>query len=200
MRAFTHLCQKANISLFDDTITLYPKLNGNTHTETVIDFSTLNSICVQVGCVYKEVRKTISLQEDNLGIKRYINRDDPLHARYHMDNFTMDDRHYHAQFAKTIDKSKLIEILTAFVKYDVLSSAEKESFIKAYDVASELESEALKVASETVALKTSSPLIPDKTSNFFASFFATKATTPLQAKNTTEMISSMCTMLKILLK
>ena len=197
MRAFTHLCQKANISLFDDTITLYPKLNGNTHTETVIDFSTLNSICIQVGCVYKEVREAISTHADNLGIKRFIHRDDPLHARYHMDNFTMDDKHYHAQFAKTIDKLKLIEILTAFVKYDLLSSTEKESFIEAYEIASELESEALKVASETAVLKTSAPPQPAQKSNFFASFFATKATSPLQAKNTTEIISSICYMLKV---
>jgi hypothetical protein len=198
MRAFTHLCQKANISLFNDTITLYPKLNGNTHTETVIDYETLSSVCIQVGCVYEEAHEAISPRADRLGIKRFIHRDDPDHAQYHMDKFTMDDMHYHAQFAKTIDKLKLIEILTAFVKYDLLSSAEKESFISAYDLANELEFEALKVASKTVALKTSASPAPAHASKFFASFFATSVTNPLHAKNTTEMISSMCIMLKVL--
>ncbi|AHE68299.1 hypothetical protein Loa_02769 [Legionella oakridgensis ATCC 33761 = DSM 21215] len=31
MRAFTHLCEKVNISLFNDTITLYPKKRWQIH-------------------------------------------------------------------------------------------------------------------------------------------------------------------------
>ena len=151
MRAFTQLCQKANFSLFNDAITIYPKPDGRTHTELMFDWSKSEQISVEVECFPQKVEKEVMRHTGELGIKRFVHHRDLDHGQYHLDGFSMDDFHIHVQFATTIDAPKLQKILNAFVKYGFLSQDENTSFIAAYAEANELEEARPRSASESRA-------------------------------------------------
>lgn len=134
MVAFTQLCKKVNISVYNDTITLYPnqylvksyKLNQNNELETHTTLIT-----------YKEVINLLRYHGDELKIKEYVERDMPIHARYHKDSFSEDTEHYHLRFKKAISRNTLIKILNLFERYDLVSADEKSDCLGSYDAAEE---------------------------------------------------------------
>lgn len=117
-KAFTHLCKKINLSLYDDTITIYLKDDNQ---------DDIDNFC------------TTAI---NLNASHYVNRYNSKHNLYHQDNFDKKSRHTHAQFENTIDIKKLREILSILEKAALITSQEHNSFIKAYHEANPLPDDA----------------------------------------------------------
>lgn len=116
MTAFTHLCKKANISLHDNTITLYPKRKGTK----------------KIG-YYPEVSRA-SRHHAELGKKvTFIRRKDVGHDHFHQDVFDRENQHFHMQFERTIDEPDLRDILDFLLRHKVITSQEKESFLKDFN-------------------------------------------------------------------
>ncbi|HAT8179138.1 TPA: hypothetical protein JA361_06585 [Legionella pneumophila] len=139
-KAFTHLCKKVNLSLYNDTLTVYPKSSVlpkpiQVRSELDLLFVLLFS---QMDCNSAQVDQFFMMRKSELGVYRFIHRDDSDHDLYHQDDFSMDDNHYHAQFDKTIDESKLENILGILEKHSLISSEEHVSFIEAYHKANTL--------------------------------------------------------------
>ncbi|HAT1772528.1 TPA: hypothetical protein RG395_001456 [Legionella pneumophila] len=139
-KAFTHLCKKVNLSLYNDTLTVYPK--SSVLPKPIQIRSELDLLMVllfsQMDCNSAQVDKFFMMRSNELGVYRFIHRDDHDHDLYHQDEFSMDDNHYHAQFDKTIDESKLENILGILEKHSLISSEEHTSFIDAYHKANTL--------------------------------------------------------------
>ncbi|MCW8400196.1 hypothetical protein OQJ26_15535 [Legionella sp. PATHC038] len=141
-KAFTHLCKKVNLSLYNDTLTVYPKpdLSKSLPLPPVKNELSLLFLLLfsQMDCVSAEVDHFFMERKNELGVYRFVHRDDPDHYLYHQDNFKMDDNHYHAQFSISIDEKKLDSILSTFEKYSIISTDEHTRFIKAYHDANTL--------------------------------------------------------------
>ncbi|KTC79999.1 hypothetical protein Lche_2019 [Legionella cherrii] len=135
-KAFTHLCKKVNLSLYNDTLTVYPKpdLSKSLPLPPVKDELSLLFLLLfsQMDCVSAEVDHFFMERKNELGVYRFVHRDDPDHYLYHQDSFKMDDNHYHAQFSVSIDEKKLDSILTTFEKYSIISNEEHTRFLQAY--------------------------------------------------------------------
>ncbi|VEB37644.1 Uncharacterised protein [Legionella sainthelensi] len=137
-KAFTHLCKNVNLSLYDNTLTIYSKSKISLppiRTELDLLMVLLFS---QMDCVSAQINDMFDMAKNELGVYRFVHRDDIDHDLYHQDNFNMEDSHYHAQFAKTIDEMKLEDILGILEKHALISSGEHASFIKAYHEANTL--------------------------------------------------------------
>jgi hypothetical protein len=144
LRAFTHLCSKVNISLFGDTITIYPKKNGKKSTNILKlerNPGEWLSIIGTVKCEFPEIKLVLKYhgsQLKSLGHIRNVRHEDPSHFLYHLDDLSLDDTHYHLKFKK-INRSILEGILTIFVECQVISPEEKESILKAFTKANVIE-------------------------------------------------------------
>ncbi|CAM3032517.1 Uncharacterised protein [Legionella steigerwaltii] len=141
-KAFTHLCKKVNLSLYDNTLTVYPKPDRTkspslpqAQNELELLFLLLFS---KMDCVSAEVNDFFMTRQNELGVYRFVHRDDADHYLYHQDGFKMDDDHYHAQFAISINEGKLDSILGTLEKYSIISPEEHTSFVKAYHDANTL--------------------------------------------------------------
>ncbi|MCP0914272.1 MULTISPECIES: hypothetical protein [Legionella] len=141
MKAFTHLCKKVNLSIFNDTLTVYPTKNGNTSLE-LFELDTGEKVWNEVDCLHSEFDDVALAndeeEENELGVIRYVERADPNHADYHQDSFPLSDPHYHLQFKAPIDQKKLADILSVLLKYHVLSSEEATSLSHAFQQANSL--------------------------------------------------------------
>lgn len=143
MRAFTQLCEKVNISFYNDTITLYPNKNGMKK-NVVRQFEkegTTQFVLCEKEMKYRETRKLMHLDNelDRLGVSAFIHATDTNHALYHNDDFDQDHVHYHAQFSDTIDEQMLEKILHIFVENSLISFKEKERCLEAFKSASIVE-------------------------------------------------------------
>ncbi|HAT1721179.1 hypothetical protein SCZ71_10755 [Legionella pneumophila serogroup 1] len=139
-KAFTHLCKKVNLSLYNDTLTVYPK--SSALPKPIQIRSELDLLMVllfsQMDCNSAQVDQFFMMRSNELGVYRFIHRDDSDHDLYHQDEFSMDDNHYHAQFDKAIDEIKLENILGILEKHSLISSEEHVNFIEAYHKANTL--------------------------------------------------------------
>ncbi|WP_454781168.1 hypothetical protein [Legionella sp. WA2022007384] len=132
-KAFTHLCKKVNLSLYDNTLTVYPKPDLQKLPPVKDELSLLFLLLFsKMDCVSAEVDTFFMERANELGVYRFVHRDDLDHYLYHQDGFQMDDNHYHAQFAISIDERKLDSILDILQKYSIISEDEHTSFVKAY--------------------------------------------------------------------
>ncbi|APF02254.1 Uncharacterised protein [Legionella pneumophila] len=173
-KAFTHLCKKVNLSLYNDTLTVYPK--SSVLPKPIQIRSELDLLMVllfsQMDCNSAQVDQFFMMRSNELGVYRFIHRDDHDHDLYHQDEFSMDDNHYHAQFDKTIDESKLENILGILEKHSLISSEEHVSFIDAYHKANALPEDMpklettvpspLPVSSPSVHSGTKRPVVKEK--------------------------------------
>ncbi|KTC83754.1 hypothetical protein [Legionella cincinnatiensis] len=168
-KAFTHLCKNVNLSLYDNTLTVYTKSKMSfppIRTELDLLMVLLFS---QMDCVSAQIDKMFDMRKNELGVYRFVHRDDNDHNLYHQDNFNMEDNHYHAQFSKTIDEIKLEDILGILEKHTLITAEEHESFLKAYHEANTLpldvpssKKEVVKEESEVVKGITPSEKLPVK--------------------------------------
>ncbi|KTD08985.1 hypothetical protein Lgra_2220 [Legionella gratiana] len=139
-KAFTHLCKNVNLSLYDNTLTVYPKSKLPPLPPIRDEFSLLMVLLFsQMDCMSARINDMFDMRKNELGVYRFVHRDDLDHYLYHQDTFSMDDNHYHAQFEKTIDELKLEDILSILEKHALISSEEHESFVKAYHEANTLD-------------------------------------------------------------
>lgn len=122
MRAFTHLCNKVNISIFNDGITLYP-----------LDTSNKNEVLNVVEAFYNYRHDSFGAKMDlGVELKGIVDQKDPGHDSYHQDNLSSDKTHYHIKFADTLDEEKLDKILAFMVKKELISKEEKDGFMVDY--------------------------------------------------------------------
>ena len=154
-KAFTHLCKNVNLSLYNDTLTVYPK-SSFTPPPVSIDPSNLNKLndhdvmnflmtvlFSEMDCMSAKVGRALTMEQNELGIYRFVHRDDPDHNLYHQDTFDLDNSHYHAQFRATIDELKLEAILAILQKHSLITLAEHNSFLNAYHTVNPLPHDAL---------------------------------------------------------
>ncbi|KTD06848.1 hypothetical protein Ljam_1043 [Legionella jamestowniensis] len=91
-------------------------------------------VITEVETYYDEVDR---LSNEVLAIKlegaRFIQREDEKHDSYHNDEYDAEETHHHLQFPYPIDGSKLNLLLKVLEEYQVLSSAEREMFLAAYE-------------------------------------------------------------------
>ncbi|WP_019215496.1 hypothetical protein [Legionella tunisiensis] len=150
-KTFTHLCEKVNLSLFDNTLTVYPKQNRSFKPNNNRFFqssSNMNYTNVRVGVLFMKYGK-------ELGIDRFVHRGDPDHYLLHQDSFRPEDNHYHWMFAETIDESKLNEILDTLEGYALITSQEHNRCMRDYQMANMLPD-----STETIKVSDASYLIP----------------------------------------
>ena len=121
---FTQLCAKANFSLFGNTLTIYPKLNG----------VPLNERDLRAD----EANKELNQAWQHLGKKYCILRNHPRHGLLHQDSLTRENWHTHIEFEEVIDENKLTQILNEFVKVSFITEQEKNRFIKTFKQANQL--------------------------------------------------------------
>ncbi|PWY54792.1 hypothetical protein DGG96_14920 [Legionella qingyii] len=155
-KAFTHLCKKVNLSLYNDTLTVYPKpsLQQSSLPPVKDELSLLFLLLFsKMNCVSAEVNNFFMHRSNELGVYRFVHRDDADHYLYHQDDFEMEDDHYHAQFAIAINEGKLDSILDVLQKYSIISEEEHKSFVKAYH-------EANAIPKEDLATKQTSVVTP----------------------------------------
>ncbi|WP_348645842.1 hypothetical protein [Legionella maioricensis] len=139
-KAFTHLCEKINLSLYDNTLTVYSKPTKSkapSQKDTKMDLLFL-LLFSEMGCESAEVDTIRMVLKNELGVYRFVHRQDSDHHLYHQDNFDMNVMHWHAQFKKTIDEVKLEDILGILEKNSLISAEEHISFMKAYHEANTL--------------------------------------------------------------
>ncbi|WP_131794858.1 hypothetical protein [Fluoribacter gormanii] len=155
-KAFTHLCKKVNLSLYNDTLTVYPKpsLQQSSLPPVKDELSLLFLLLFsKMNCSSAEVGNFFMQRSNELGVYRFVHREDADHYLYHQDDFEMEDDHYHAQFAITINEGKLDSILDVLQKYSIISEEEHKSFVKAYH-------EANTIPKEELATKQTSVVVP----------------------------------------
>jgi hypothetical protein len=121
--AFTQLCEKVNISIFDRTMTFYPKLNGVTQ--------------YYFRCSAESL-KPINDAWEKLGEKEEIYHYHERHKNLHKDNFSRNDWHGHIEFKGPLNEAKLNKILTEFIVTGLITADEKDRFIIAYRLANKL--------------------------------------------------------------
>ncbi|MBA2709163.1 MAG: hypothetical protein H0U57_01020 [Tatlockia sp.] len=126
MVAFTQLCEKVNISFYNDTITLYP----NTH---AVHYQN-NTFEVD----YEELIPFLNeLHQEEKSIKGVQSKDSD-HPLYHkQDDFNEKLTHYHVKFPEPINQKKLEQILDLALKHDLLTQLEREKTLDAYQVVSQ---------------------------------------------------------------
>lgn len=133
MRAFTQNCKKFNISLSDDAMTFYPQKTGikKRGIHRTLD---KQIVITEVETYYDEVDKlSDEVLATKLGGARFIQREDEKHDSYHSDEYNAEETHHHLQFPYPLDDFKLNHILKVLEEYEVLSSAEREMFLAAYE-------------------------------------------------------------------
>lgn len=121
---FTQLCAQVNFSLFGNTLTIYPKLNGVPLDERD----------------YRAYEATQKLNQawSSLGQKVCILRNYPTHGLLHQDQLTKEHWHTHVEFVEHIDENKLTQILNQFVLVTFITEQEKNRFIKTFREANKL--------------------------------------------------------------
>lgn len=137
-KAFSHICKKVKLSLYKNTLTIYPRRSSsinsnnplfknikvyvkkNTSLERVnnIDMSDIEQFCIE--------------HSDELGICRYGRSYDPDHDLYHQDGFNQEETHSHLQFYKDLDQSNLELALIGLEMHDFISEEERKSVMQAW--------------------------------------------------------------------
>ena len=127
-KIFTHFCRKINLSLLDNTLSIYPKqsrsfsqMNNRFHQLP----SSMNFTSFRVAVLFKT-------NKELLGITHVIGHTDPDVHLFHQNGFNHDDAHYHFMFEKTINESKLNEILDFLVVNDLITFQEHNRFLHDY--------------------------------------------------------------------
>lgn len=127
-KAFTHLCHKINISLFEDKLTIYIKLTSRTA-------KGLRENKIR-GKEFEEFCKSALI--DMMPV-RFVQRGASDHHSFHQDDFNIDTPHYHMHFMLGLNEAKLNVFLRRLVdQTTLLTSIERDSFISAYHLANEL--------------------------------------------------------------
>ena len=109
MAAFTHLCNKVNISLAHNTVTIYSKNNR----ELFISSHFFN--------------------KRNLNLTSVL-RESADHDYFHDDKFDKESMHYHLKFSFKMNEQKLSEILSVLIEINLISAAEKQRFLATYQI------------------------------------------------------------------
>lgn len=149
MRAFTHVCEKVNISLLEDMLTLYVKETGSHHVEYLSDSeysdvsndsndfnSDSSPIQFLMPCTYVEDDHPIFVNPgplDDLGLAGFMQEEDEGHDAYHQDEFNPDWQHYHIRFDSIITREKFSHIIDVFFSYEIISEDEKNNIMINYD-------------------------------------------------------------------
>lgn len=116
MPAFTHLCEKIDVSLAHNTLTIYPKTD--------------------------EVRQHLVIALSNPyipyalgGVPLYSAERDPSHHLYHDDG--MDDHlaHVHIRFPSEMTPQKLERLLQLFVNLQFMGPHERDGFLTSFEQA-----------------------------------------------------------------
>ena len=130
--AFTHLFNKINISLFDNTLTLYPKSISPRANNKQIDIIA-DILFPRNDRNNKQVRLFLDDNRWRLENPRFIRRRNKNHNKYHQDNFNGENIHYHIQFKKTIDKEKFEEILLLLEVDSIITKSERTICMQDFD-------------------------------------------------------------------
>lgn len=144
--------------MYDDTLTIYPKQIAfppvrNQHELLMV------TLFMQMNCSCARVSRMFDMRRDELGVYRFVSRNDDEHHLFHQDDFDMEEDHYHAQFSRTIDDVKLGQILSILERYNLITSEEHERFISAYRVANTIPAAEQLVQSTTVANEKAEPAL-----------------------------------------
>lgn len=128
-KAFTHLCQNINLSLYNNTLTIYAKLPELKALPLEPDELGYQLITSQM---YSLILRIKNLLMTHTEFYHLVTRDDSDHHLYHQDDFKMNNMHLHAKFKKSIDDTLLENILNIFERSAIISPEEHTSFMKTY--------------------------------------------------------------------
>lgn len=122
MRAFTHLCEKINISLMKDTLTIYPKNKS--------PFSMEMSLRV--------INAEAALKQ-SFDFKCFVLNFYQDHSNYHWDSFDRKNDHLHIQYSIVIDEFLFEECMTVLLDEALISPEEKGQLMATFHKANTLE-------------------------------------------------------------
>ncbi|CEK12021.1 hypothetical protein [Legionella hackeliae] len=141
-RAFSQLCKKANFSIFNDTLTIYVKPNGEYEERLILDHKIGGFRSVQEPCYYISERDKYTTERrlmDELGVIQWVKLEHDGHHLLHQDAFDREGRHSHAKFKKVIDEPFLIEIVEVLKRSGYISHEEETQFIDNFNLANRLD-------------------------------------------------------------
>lgn len=127
-KIFTHFCRKINLSLLDNTLSIYPKQSRSFNQRN----NRFHQLSSPTNFTSFRVAVLFKTNKEELGITRVVGHTDPDVHLFHQNGFNHDDDHYHYMFAKTINESKLNEILDFLVENDLITSQEHNRLLKDY--------------------------------------------------------------------
>lgn len=119
MKAFTHLCENVDISLMNDTITVYLK------SEDEFKRSDHRAIIQRLD------RHQFTLSTI-LQFERSVHQDDNDHELLHQDHFDRDKSHFHIKFNRPIDEDGFEAIMAFFEDSKLINVIEKNRIVSAY--------------------------------------------------------------------
>lgn len=149
MAALTTEFKLVNLSFIFDAITIYPTFEyyKNPNLRNCLDVALgecndlnfviklraneeptkeNNDFLRSLNCLMKD-------QKDQTGYQRIIRRNDDDHALYHRDNFKLNDSHWHIKFRNLLSKAQVKEVLSIFVRNQIMSESESDCFLKELD-------------------------------------------------------------------
>lgn len=136
MKAFTHFCRHINISIMNNTITVYYR-NSDWYSPLYNAMKELE-YNKERGCFY-----------------RFVQQYDEDHHLYHQDHFKRKKSHFHLNFyGHPIDEKRFEFIVGVFLERKIISSEEKDRLINAYRQANLLESEHVVYSKEEEKIET----------------------------------------------
>lgn len=118
MPAFTFLAQKANLSIYSDTITIYPK---SARVDDIMD-DIINTIDKQ----------TLNSGKNSIGHIGYVLSKDSDHSQYHQDHFDIKQTHRHLKIDRIIDVPELASILALLADAGMVTQKEKLNCLKEF--------------------------------------------------------------------
>lgn len=147
MPALTRACRYTKLSFYHDTFTLYPTFEYYQNPGLRNCLEAIAVDCGKLDFVIKFlpdqtptkenlefVKGLTELKQDHAEFDRYVRRVDPDHWLYHKDTYHYDDSHWHIKFKSILTRAQLSLILNIFAKHQILSSQEKEAYLKDYDL------------------------------------------------------------------
>lgn len=149
MPAFTFEGSAIKLSINYDSITFYSKSmlddskscdDKNIQRPTTTTITLMLTACSQISFILSEPSDSlddatiaIAAKGDKPDYQRNVYRDDNDHALYHEDQFSKDDPHYHLKFKGQITRNKIVTVLDILLQHQLMSAAEKTTFLNSYD-------------------------------------------------------------------
>ena len=143
----TQQLNASDISLYQNTVTIYPKQTKKLLVDRIIE-----------KCTQKDEMEKY-LRPDNRGVKgaSFVHKRDPDHEKLHQDDLDQERPHYHVQFHQTFNAQILTDFLKGLAEHtSIITKKECDDLIKVFKHRNRPSTENTRVVRRSKRRKTSS--------------------------------------------